>query len=212
MFFGLIKIDNFVLGDLFQLPPIYDNLVTDNNNLDGRPSCSPSHWEEHFKIYYMTEKMRSQKDPFFSDLCDRVKVGAITDSDKEYLLSRVKSFESENYNDSFKSNKLLIIVTTNSKKDMVNKQKLRDLLPTAKEYTCNSEDRVTNLPTTNKVPKKLNLNPGKTGNLQAELVLKVGAPIMITTNHSKQRFREDGICIGARGYLQAVQCSKNDPD
>ena len=211
-FFGLIKLDNFVLGDLFQLPPIFDNLVTDNNNLDGRPSCSPSHWEEHFKIYYLTEKMRSQKDPFFSDLCDRVKVGAITDSDKEYLLSRVKNCESENYNDSFKSNKLLIIVTTNTKKDMVNQQKLRELLPTAKEYTCTSDDRVTNLPTTNKVPKKLNLNPGKTGNLQAELILKVGAPIIITKNHSKQRFREDGICNGARGYVQAIQCSKNDPD
>ena len=43
-------------GDLWQLPPILDNLVTDNNHLDGRPDCSPSHWEEHFKIFYLTEK------------------------------------------------------------------------------------------------------------------------------------------------------------
>jgi hypothetical protein len=52
-------------GDLWQLPPIYDNIITDNNNLDGRPECSPSHWKENFKIYYLTEKMRSQKDPHF---------------------------------------------------------------------------------------------------------------------------------------------------
>ena len=30
-------------GDLWQLPPIYDNMVTDRNSLDGRPACAPSH-------------------------------------------------------------------------------------------------------------------------------------------------------------------------
>ena len=57
-------------GDLQQLPPIYDNLVTDKNNLDGRPTCAPSHWNDNFKIFYLTEKMRSAQDPEFSDLCD----------------------------------------------------------------------------------------------------------------------------------------------
>ena len=162
-----------------------DNLVTDNNNLDGRPDCSPSHWEENFKIYYLTEKMRSQKDPLFSDLCDRVGRGTLKESDKEYLMSRVTPCEAENDNENFKSGKLLIIVTTNAKKNIVNQQKLRDLLPNTREYICNSEDRVTNLPSKNKVPERLNLNPGKTSNLQAELKLKVNAPILITTNPAK---------------------------
>ena len=47
-------------GDLWQLPPIYDSIVTDKNHLDGRPECAPSYWNENFKIYYLTEKMRSQ--------------------------------------------------------------------------------------------------------------------------------------------------------
>ena len=55
-------------GDLQQLPPIYDNLVTDKNNLDGRPTCAPSHWNDNFKIFYLTEKMRSAQDPEFSVL------------------------------------------------------------------------------------------------------------------------------------------------
>ena len=42
-----------ISGDLWQLPPIYDNLVTDNNHLDGRPEFSPSHWDDNFKIFYM---------------------------------------------------------------------------------------------------------------------------------------------------------------
>ena len=198
-------------GDLWQLPPIYDNLVTDNNHLDGRPDCSPSHWNENFKIFYLTEKMRSQKDPKFSDLCDRVGRGNINEDDENYLNSRVRSTESENSNESFKSGKLSIIVTTNAKKDLVNHQKLTQLLPNEKEYSCNSIDRVINLPGKNKLPEKLNKNPGNTGNLSVEFKIKIGAPIVITSNHSKQKYREDYIVNGARGYVQAVQASQNYP-
>ena len=35
--------------------------------------------------------MRSQKDPHFSDLCDRVGRGKITDEDEKYLRSRVQT-------------------------------------------------------------------------------------------------------------------------
>ena len=69
--------------------------------------------------------------------------------------------------------------------------KNRDLLPNAREFICNSEDRVTNFPAKNKVPERLNLNSAKTANLQVDLKLKVDAPILITTNHAKQKYRED---------------------
>ena len=185
-----------------------DNLVTDNNHLDGRPDCSPSHWEEHFKIFYLTEKMRSRKDPHFSDLSDRVKIGQTTEKDHKWLSSRVQHCESEFHNESFKSGQFMIIVTTNRKKDLVNHRKLAELLPDEKEYICNSKDIVTNLPAGNTIPDKLNTNPGKTGNLQNVLKLKVGCPIVVTTNHPKQKFREDGIMNGARGYVQAIQTSQ----
>ena len=44
-----------------------------------------------------------------------------------------------------------------------------------------------NLPS-RKVPQKLKDNPGKTVNLQSELRLKVRAPVLITSNHSKQEY------------------------
>ena len=55
-------------------------------------------------------------------------------------------------------------------------------------------------------------NPSKTGNLETDLKLKIGAPVVITSNHSKQKFREDGIMNGARGYVTAVQVSKENAE
>ena len=199
-----------VSGDLWQLPPIMDNLVTDKNNIDGRPSCAPSHWNENFKVFYLTEKMRSAQDPEFSNLCDRVGRDKITDEDEKWLKSRIIPCESENSNENFKTGKLSIIVTTNKKRNLINKEKLDLLLPNMTSYVCNSIDRVTNLPGNLKLPKSVKNNPSKTANLETELVLKVGAPVTLTINHSKQKYREDGITNGARGYVQSIQLSKED--
>ena len=97
-------------------------------------------------MYYLTEKMRNQKDPYFSSLCDRVGRGKIIDEDEKYLKSRVQLTTSEMSNENFQNGNLSIIVTTNRKRNLVNAQKLSDLLPDAKLYVCNSIDRVKNLP------------------------------------------------------------------
>ena len=156
--------------------------------------------------------MRSQKDPQFSSLCDRVGRGSITEEDETYLRSRIKKTESENLNDNFKEGKLSIIVTTNKMRNLVNSQKLDKLLSNETEYQCNSIDRVLNVPGCRRVPARLNDNPGKTGNLQAKLKLKVGALVVIATNHTKQNYPEDGIVNGARGYVQSIQVSKDNPE
>ena len=156
--------------------------------------------------------MRSQKDPYFSSMCDRVGRGKINEEDDNYLRSRIQPTESEKYNENCKNGKLSIIVTTNKKRHLVNSQKLAELIPFEKEFTCNSIDRVKNIPGYQTVPKKFKDNPGKTGNLLSELTLKIGAPVVITTNHVKQKFREDGIVNGARGFIQSIQVSKDDPN
>ena len=202
----------FIPGDLWQLPPIMDRIVLDKSRLDGRPDCSVSHWNQYFRIFYLTEKMRSNKDAYFSDLCDRVGRGNITEDDEKYLHSRVRENPSENFNENFKNGKVLIVVTTNPKKDQVNNHKLSTLLPLEKEYSCNSTDRVTNLPLSSKLPERLNENPGKTGNLQTLLKLKVNAPVVITKNHSKRKYREDGIVNGARGFVQSIQVCKQNTE
>ena len=163
------------------MPPIYDNLVTDNNHLDGRPDCAPSHWKENFKIYYLTEKMRSQKDPVFSSICDRVGRGKLTEDDEIYLTSRVQITDMEDTNENFKKGLISIIVTTNAKKDLINSEKLSTLLPNEAEYSCNSVDRLVNLPHGPNISEKDQQNINKTGNLPKSLKLKVGAPVIITS-------------------------------
>ena len=196
---------------MWQLPPVYDNLITENNHLDNRPDFAPSHWEENFRICYLTEKMRSRCDPYFSDLCDRVGKNEITSEDEEFLRSRIQPCPAEYDNENFKNGDLSIIVTTNKKKDHINNQKISYLLPDETEYTCNSIDRVTNLPD-RKLSEKLKVNPSKTGNLPTELRLRIGSPVLITVNHSKKKYKEDGLVNGARGFVQSIQVSKNDPE
>ena len=185
-------------------------MVTERNNLDGRPDCAPSHWNENFEIYYLTEKMRSRADPYFSDLCDRVARGKITEEDIGYLNSRILNTDSENDNECYKKGKLSVIVTTNKKKDLYNSQKLQTLLPDREEFVCDSKDRVTNVPGKS-IPGRMKDNAGKTGNLQTVLKLKVGAPVLITSNHPNKKYKEDGLINGARGYVQCIQVSKENP-
>ena len=160
----------------------------------------------------MTEKMRSQADPEFSDLTDRVKVGKLLKEDIEFLKSRIVECPSEMSNESFRTGKLSIVVTTNEKKDLINQEKLDKLLPNRMEYNCNSVDRIVNLPAGKDLLKNKSSNPGKTGNLQKQLKLKVGCPVVITSNHSKKKYREDGYVNGARGFVQAIQVSKENPE
>ena len=155
--------------------------------------------------------MRSSEDPEFSDICDRVKVGRLLEKDIKYLKSRVIPCQSELLNENFKLGKLCIIVTTNDKKDLINNQKLEELLPHEQSFDCNSMDWAVNLPVGNTVPEKMKDNASKTGNLQTQLKLKVGAPVYITCNHAKKKYREDGLMNGARGYVQAIQTSRENP-
>ena len=54
--------------------------------------------------------MRSQKDAHFSDLCDRVARGKLTNEDERFLISRVQMNTAENDNENFKTGKILITV------------------------------------------------------------------------------------------------------
>ena len=72
-------------GDMYQLPPVKDQYIYSHTKLDERPQCAPSHWDENFQIYYLTEKMRSKGDDKFGEVCDRVGRGTITSSDELFL-------------------------------------------------------------------------------------------------------------------------------
>ena len=156
--------------------------------------------------------MRSKEDSEFSSICDRVGRAKLTKEDEEFLISRIQKTDIEDNNENFKTGKISIVVTTNLKKDLVNSQKLNQLLPNEKEYACNCVDRVLNLPNGPRMSEKDQKDLNKTGNLPKKLILKVGAPVVITSNHSKAKYREDGIVNGARGFVQAIQVSEENPE
>ena len=127
--------------------------------------------------------MRCQNDPEFSELCDRVGKGNITLEDENYFKSRILSTPLEDENVHFKEGKISIVVTTNKRREEINIEKLEKLLPNAKTYTCFSTDRTINVSKANDLPKDMPYT--QTGQLPPKLQIKIGAPVVITTNHSK---------------------------
>ena len=96
-------------GDFGQLPPVKEKMIWTKSYLDGRPDLSPEYWNEYFKIYYLTEKMRS-KDDDFSNISDKVRKG-ICDSDVlRYMKSHVRKCPNKYNSKKYADGKLSIIV------------------------------------------------------------------------------------------------------
>ena len=143
-------------------------------------------------------------------MCDRVGEGKITPQDEHFLQSRVLPTELEHDNNNFKEGKIAIVVTTNKHREEINREKLNKLLPNERTYTCDSIDHPLNL--SEGAPLKKDLPYTQTGSLPGELLVKVGAPVMITVNHRKKEFKEDGIMNGARGFIEHIEVSEEDPN
>ena len=152
--------------------------------MDGRPSIAPSHWNENFKIYYFTEKMICPDDMAFAELCDKVGKGEVTEADNQFLKSRIIDTPSENLNENYCNGKLAIIVTTNKRREEINLVKLRSLLPDEEEYVCLAQDKTINRKKHIPVPDSVSYS--QTKGMMTNLVIKKGAPIVITVNHKKK--------------------------
>ena len=149
----------------------------------------------------------------FANICDRVGKNAINSEDEEFFNSRVitSEIELEKSNSNFKTGEVTIIVTTNHAREKINLYKLRSLLPNEKEYTCLSKDNSINKKNFDSTTTAL-ISHSKTKGLMLNLIIREGAPVTITTNHSTARYREDGIMNGAGGFIDYIQTSKKDPE
>ena len=156
--------------------------------------------------------MRCPDDIPFAQLCDRVGTNNITSEDVSYLESRVviEDIPEELDNENFKTGEVSIIVTTNEDREAINLSKLRALLPMSEEYTCLSNDKVTNRKNHTPVPEAVCYH--STHGMMKNLIIREGAPVMITTNHQVSRFKEDGLTNGAFGHIDFIQVSKRDPE
>ena len=195
-----------------QLPPVQDVYVYENARIDGRPSIAPNLWREHFDIYYMDQKMRCPDDVPFAQLCDRVGINKITAEDVSFFESRIvtEDIDEELDNENFKNGTVSIIVTTNEDREAINLEKLRALLPNEKEYTCLSYDNVTNRK--NHTPVAETTCKRTEGGMMKNLIIREGAPVMITMNHQVKEFKEDGLTNGAFGYIDFIQVSDKNPE
>ena len=196
-------------GDFGQLPPVGQKMIWEASYLDSRIEICPNHWDENFKIYYLTEKMRSQ-DEEFSNVCDKVRKGINDEQVTSYLEDHVGDCPSENDNLKYANGSFSIIVTTNAARETINKAKLEKLLPDRKSYYSNAVDKSTNNPNAPELSEKLPLT--RTGQLQKTIVFKEGAPVMVTSNHPKAKYKNNGITNGARGFIDSIQASEEDPD
>ena len=200
-----------VTGDFGQLPPVGEQMIWHNSRVDGRSELSPNHWDVNFTICYLKEKMRSQ-DPEFSRICDKIRQGICDKEVNEYCREHVKSCPNEDDNDSYAKGKLSIIVTGNAEREEINLWKIGQLLPSHKykHYTNFSDDNPTNLK--NPPPLDPNLPLTQTGQLEQRVLFCQGAPVMMTSNHPVKRHKNNGLVNGARGYIDSIKASKDDPD
>ena len=122
--------------------------------------------------------------------------------------SLVRECPNEHNNEMFKNGDISILVTTNDKRERINRSKLENLLPNEPSVSSISEDKCTNLLNAPPPPSSMNYTGAK--GLPSELRLKIDAPILITMNDIK--YKEDGITNGARGYIDSFQFSEDNPE
>ena len=184
-------------------------MIWENSNMDSRLDIAPNHWDENFKIYHLTEKMRS-KDEVFSKISDKVRKGICDKEVVSYMESHVRSCPSEENNEQYAKGKLSIIVQTNSERDRINREKLLTLLPNEREYFVSSKDQSTNVKNAPKTFENLPLT--QTGQLENRFIFKKLCPVQVSTNHPQQRYKNNGIVNGVRGYVDSIQVSRDNPD
>ena len=105
-------------GDFGQLPPVGQNMIWEVSWLDNRLEMCPNHWDDNFRIYYLSEKMRSQ-DSEFSENCDLVRKGIFDEKVTKYMEEHVRNCQNEDDNDMYAKVELLMIVTTNLARDTI---------------------------------------------------------------------------------------------
>ena len=196
-------------GDFGQLPPVKDSMIWENSYLDGRIDIAPNHWDEHFHIYYLSEKMRSQ-DNEYSEICDKVRIGNCDQVVQKYMREHVRPCQNEFNNESYALGKLAIIVTTNAERQEINLAMLNRLLPGEQEFHVQSKDESTNVKNAPKLFENMPLT--RTGQLENHFILRKGAPVMVTSNHQQVRYKNNGIVNGSRGFVDSIQMSRENPN
>ena len=197
-------LDMLLLGDFFQLPPVLDRYIFLNSTLRGRcESLSKNHYEDNVSCYILTEKMRSQDDPKFGQLCDAIANETLTQDDMILLKSRCDiNCPYEENHDNFKNGNLMVLCLENNTIQEINEEYLQKLNKESQIYTFKAKDSFAHL---SEPVGNIEMNYTDCGNLASTLSVKINSPVMLTKNISKP----DGLLNGKRGYIHEVDETNN---
>ncbi|XP_066914113.1 ATP-dependent DNA helicase pif1-like [Clytia hemisphaerica] len=183
--FGGISI--LLIGDFFQLPPIKQDSIYEPKPFDYT-------WEE-FKLYELDEIVRQSGDPEFAALLNRLREGnhTVADIEKIKLLEHTDTTEwPENF---------MKMYITNNLKNKRNDMCLRQCDDWHKKRTSIAKDESRT---------KVNLNKdvpiNETAGLPKELIICVGARVMLTINKDI----EDKLINGSTGIVKNIQGIRNN--
>ena len=200
LFMGGVSIICF--GDFGQLPPVGNQMIWDQSYTDSRPKVASNLWDDNFKIFYLTMKMRS-RDEKYSEVCDQVRRGEMTPEVVNYLKAREIPCPNEDNLEKYQQGKISIIVTKNVDRDKINMEKLNKLIPDQPSVTSVSVDKSTNVLNPPPIPHDRPLT--RTGQLESSFTFKKGAPVMITSNSQEPKYKMNGIVNGVRGFIDSFQ-------
>ncbi|XP_076299909.1 ATP-dependent DNA helicase PIF1-like [Lasioglossum baleicum] len=211
-----------LFGDLLQLPPVHEDPVYVKLSPKAMDKyvggmCSINIWQELFRYDELTINMRQRSDATFAAALDRARVGALTPNDIDLFNSRKMNLVPNNISanllvvaQAFSTSPVdtVCILPTRHMCSVLN-QAMLDRLPTPvislkaiDSIDCSKylRKRVETL------LKKTDDDSTATAGLEQEIVIKLGAKVMLRRNIDVTI----GLVNGAIGTLQGVTWDVND--
>ena len=186
------------VGDLFQLPPIMASPIFANYQKELLNLCHP--WKE-FTMIELPEIMKPKDEIIFIELLNRIRIGQCSDEDVQLLWSREISQDSADY-----PSDALHVWCENGPVDTHNAFKLTQL--NTPEVVSVAQDKFPPNIKQRDIDRVLSQSRSKTGGLEAQLHLKQGARVMLTTNLAIA----DCLTNGQLGAVTGFKFQQNNPN
>ncbi|XP_067206958.1 uncharacterized protein [Linepithema humile] len=187
-----------LFGDLLQLPPVHEDSVfkdLSNEKVNKYIGClqTVNLWTTLFDYDELTINMRQQEDESYRELLSRIRIGLLTKSDYEILKNRKISFTEDSFESRLNElcdfiNNLpsdtVCLLPTCHMCDVLNAAMLSRIA--SKKILLIAEDTIECIPyIKKKILKVLENNDddnSKTAGLSKQIVIKIGAKVMIRRN------------------------------